>query len=172
MMVDVDLSRPGSAPLTHPRPVSRARARGRGSIAFWSDVVARRAAIFLFRFFAAGFSYGVDRDDSPIARTRVFPRRPHSPRFLVRARGGRRVVAGRRRSHGDAADRQRDRANGGLCLRRVHSLDFQAGFSGGRRDFYPLAKSRRMRRSAARRFSFSPIQLGRPALAVALSAAG
>jgi hypothetical protein len=35
-------------------------------------VVARRAAIFLFRFFAASFSYGVDRDDSPIARTRVF----------------------------------------------------------------------------------------------------
>ena len=61
------------APLTHPPPVSRARARSRGGIAFWSDVVARRAAIFLFRFFAAGFSYGVDRDDSPIARTRVFP---------------------------------------------------------------------------------------------------
>ena len=59
------------APLTHPPPVSRARARSRGGIAFWSDVVARRAAIFLFRFFAAGFSYGVDRDDSPIARTRV-----------------------------------------------------------------------------------------------------
>jgi hypothetical protein len=26
------------------------------------------------------------------------------------------VVAGRRRSYGDAADRQRDRANGGLAL--------------------------------------------------------
>ena len=46
----------------------------------------------------------------------AFPR--WSPRFLVRARGGRRpgaegVVAGRRCSYGDAADRQRDRANGG-----------------------------------------------------------
>ena len=61
---------PEEAP-AHKVSVSRARARSRGGIAFWSDVVARRAAIFLFRFFAAGFSYGVDRDDSPIARTRV-----------------------------------------------------------------------------------------------------
>jgi len=49
------------------------------------------------------------------------PRLTHSPRFLVRARGAvirgrRRVVAGRRCSYGDAADRQRDRANGGLPL--------------------------------------------------------
>jgi hypothetical protein len=49
------------------------------------------------------------------------PRPACSLRFLVRARGARHqvaagVVAGRRRSHGDAADRQRDRANGGLTL--------------------------------------------------------
>ena len=46
-----------------------------------------------------------------------------------RARGGavirwRRVVAGRRCSYGDAADRQRDRANGGLALWGVLALEF------------------------------------------------
>ena len=80
-----DRAHAGIHPLTHPPPVSRARARGRGGIAFWSDVVARRAAIFLFRFFAAGFSYGVDCDDSPIARTRVLLRRVHSLDFQAAA---------------------------------------------------------------------------------------
>ena len=48
--------------------------------------------------------------------------------FLARARrpssGGGGVVAGRRCSYGDAADRQRDRANGGLALWGVLALEF------------------------------------------------
>ena len=68
---------------------------------------------------AAGAATGMLLIDSAIARTGVCPRPPHSLRFLVRARGARHhvaaeVVAGRRRSYGDAADRQRDHANGGL----------------------------------------------------------
>ena len=85
--------------------------------------VARLDGGFLFRFFGAGLSYGVDRDDSPIARSRTclptsatlsaFPRAREEP--VIRWR---RVVARRRRSYGDAADRQRDRANRGQhgCL--------------------------------------------------------
>ena len=36
------------------------------------------------------------------------------------------VVAGRRCSYGDAADRQRDRANGGLCAPLICFLSFLA----------------------------------------------
>ena len=67
----------------------------------------------------AGAATGMLLIDSAIARTGVLPRSPCSPRFLARARrpssGGGGVVAGRRCSYGDAADRQRDRANGGLA---------------------------------------------------------
>ena len=48
--------------------------RARGAAAALPSGPGRwRAAppFFLFRFFAAGFSYGVDRDERPIARTRV-----------------------------------------------------------------------------------------------------
>ena len=55
-------------------PSAFSRAGSRGGIAFWSGAVARGAAVFfLLRFFAAGFSYGVDRDEGPIARKRVYP---------------------------------------------------------------------------------------------------
>ena len=71
----------------------------------------------------AGAATGTLLIDSAIARTGVLPRSACSPRFLVRARGARHqvaagVVAGRRCSYGDAADRQRDRANGGLAAFR------------------------------------------------------
>ena len=64
----------GSAALadrvTGPRRFSRARG---AAAALPSGPGRWRAAppFFLFRFFAAGFSYGVDRDERPIARTRV-----------------------------------------------------------------------------------------------------
>ena len=67
----------------------------------------------------AGAATGRLLIDSAIARTGVLPRSPCSLRFLARARrpssGGGGVVAGRRCSYGEAADRQRDRANGGLA---------------------------------------------------------
>ena len=57
--------------------------------------------------------------DSAIARTGVLPRSPClcvSPRARRPSSGGGGVVAGRWCSYGEAADRQRDRANGGLAL--------------------------------------------------------
>ena len=72
------------------------------------------------------------------------PRHASSPRFLVRARGARHqvaagVVAGRRCSYGDAADRQRDRANGGLpasgilsAFSRARARSPSSGGGGGR----------------------------------------
>ena len=54
--------------------------RARGAAAALPSGPGRwRAAppFFLFRFFAAGFSYGVDRDERPIARTRVYNRVNH-----------------------------------------------------------------------------------------------
>jgi hypothetical protein len=53
-------------------PLSRAREEPRRH-RVWSGEVARRKDTFLFRLFAAGFSYGDDRDDSAIAPPRVFP---------------------------------------------------------------------------------------------------
>jgi hypothetical protein len=58
--------------LTASPPLSRAREEPRRH-RVWSGEVARRKDTFLFRLFAAGFSYGDDRDDSAIAPPRVFP---------------------------------------------------------------------------------------------------
>ena len=65
-----------------------------------------------------GAATGMLLIDSAIARTGVFPVN-HTLCVSSCARGARHhvaaeVVAGRRRSYGDAADRQRDHANGGL----------------------------------------------------------
>ena len=50
--------------------------------------MARRDGGFLFRFFgSAGFSYGVDRGDSPIARSRVYSRVNRTLPVSPRARG-------------------------------------------------------------------------------------
>ena len=50
------------------------RAGGRGGIArLIRRGGAPRRQVFLFRLFAAGLSYGDDRDDSAIACTPVFP---------------------------------------------------------------------------------------------------
>ena len=58
--------------LTASPPLSGAREEPRRH-RVWSGEVARRKDTFLFRLFAAGFSYGDDRDDSAIAPPRVFP---------------------------------------------------------------------------------------------------
>ena len=90
------------------------------------------------------------------------PRQASSPRFLVRARGARHqvaagVVAGRRCSYGDAADRQRDRANKGLprqassprFLVRARGARHQvaAGVVAGRRCSYGDAADRQRDRA-------------------------
>ena len=58
------------AALTHSVRDLRARERVARSASNLVPAVARLDGGFLFRFFAAGLSYGVDRDDSPIARSR------------------------------------------------------------------------------------------------------
>ena len=140
MMVDVDSSRPGFRPVNASAPCfSRTREGPRQH-----RVLVRRGGAP-----RCHFSFSVFRRRLQLwGRPRRQPDRAHAgisaaPTLsaISRARARRRrVVAGRRRSHGDAADRQRDRANGGLCLRRVHSLDFQAGFSGGRRNSLSLGE--------------------------------
>jgi hypothetical protein len=82
---------------------------------------------------AVGYDLHVQADD--IAAI-VHPRSPYSPRFLVRARrpssgGGGGSLPGAGACYGDAADRQRDRANGGLP-RRPHSPRFLVHARGGR----------------------------------------
>ena len=136
MMVDVNSSRPGFRPVNASAPCFSRTREGP-----WQHrVLVRRGGAP-----RCHFSFSVFRRRLQLwGRPRRQPDRAHAgisaaPTLsaISRARARRRrVVAGRRRSHGDAADRQRDRANGGLCLRRVHSLDFQAGFSGGRRELF------------------------------------
>ena len=57
--------------------------------------MARRDGGFLFRFFgSAGFSYGVDRGDSPIARSRTWAALTDLLSFLARASVGKYQAAG------------------------------------------------------------------------------
>ena len=97
--------------------------------------------------------------------------------FLVRARGPPAVSGfapgAPASSYGVASARaDRNRWPRRASLRRVFTLDFQPGISGSRSRTLSLGEGgRRIRRSAPRRFSFSTIRR-RPALALALSAAG
>ena len=77
-----------AAALTNSRRDLRARAGGPRRPRNLVPAAARLAGGFLFRFFGAGLSYGVDRDASPIAGSRIYPAALTDSRRDLRARAG------------------------------------------------------------------------------------